>query len=217
MSKLRVNCFAISLDGFAAGPNQSLQNPLGVGGEHLHDWFRPTRTFRKMVADDPASADGTTGIDNDFAERSFHGIGAWIMGRNMFSPTRGAWPDDQWKGWWGEEPPYHTQVFILTHHPRASIQMKGGTTFHFVTDGIHAALQRAREAAGELDVRIGGGSATIRQYLQAGLIDEMHIAVSPVLLGSGESLFAGIDLSKLGYNCTQHVTSPGALHTVITK
>jgi len=213
MSKLRVHCFGLSLDGFGAGPNQSINDPLGVGGEDLHRWFFPTRVFRKMQGED----DGTTGLDNDFAERSFEGIGAWILGRNMFGPIRGEWPDDKWKGWWGDNPPYHTQAFVLTHYPRASIQMDGGTTFHFVTDGIHAALQRAREVAGGLDVRVGGGAATIRQYLQAGLVDQLHIAVSPVVLGSGESLFAGIDLLKLGYKCTEHVTSPAAMHVVLAK
>ena len=163
------------------------------------------------------SGDGTTGIDNDFAERGMEGIGAWILGRNMFGPVRGEWPDDKWKGWWGDNPPYHCQVFVLTHHPRESIEMDGGTTFHFVTDGIHAALKRAREAAGGLDVRVGGGTATIRQYLQAGLIDELHLAVSPVILGSGESLLAGIDLIELGYKVTQSVSSPAALHVVLSK
>ncbi len=213
MSRLRVQCFGLSIDGFGAGPNQDIDNPLGVGGMNLHQWFFPTRVFQKMRG----NADGATGVDNDFAERGMAGIGAWILGRNMFGPVRGAWPDDKWKGWWGDSPPYHTQVFVLTHYPRASIQMEGGTTFHFVTDGIHAALKRAREAAGELDVRVGGGPATVRQYLQAGLIDELHLAVSPVLLGSGESLFAGIDLLKLGYKCTQHVTTPAAMHVVLTK
>jgi dihydrofolate reductase len=213
MSKLRVNCFAVSIDGFGAGPNQDITNPLGVGGEDLHRWFFPTRTFQKMHRD----ADGTTGIDNDFAERGFDRVGAWILGRNMFGPVRGPWPNDEWKGWWGDEPPYHTPVFVLTHYPRAPIEMAGGTTFHFVTDGIQAALKRAREAAGGLDVRVGGGAATIRQYLQAGLVDSMHLAISPVLLGSGESLLAGIDLVKLGYKCTEHVASPAATHVVITK
>ena len=214
MSKLRVHCFAISLDGFGAGPNQDLDNPLGVGGVGLHQWFFPTRTFQKSVL---GRDDGTTGVDNDYAERGLAGLGAWILGRNMFGPIRGAWPDEQWKGWWGENPPYHVPVFVLTHHPRASIQMDGGTTFHFVTDGIHAALQRAKEAAGDLDVRIGGGAATIHQYLQAGLIDELHLVVSPVVLGSGESLLAGIDLLKLGYQCTEHTTSPAAMHIVLKK
>jgi dihydrofolate reductase len=213
MSKLRVNCFGISLDGFSAGPNQDLSNPLGIGGINLMQWFFPTRVFKKMHGD----GDGTTGIDNDFAERGLDRIGAWILGRNMFGPIRGEWPNDKWKGWWGDNPPYHTQVFVLTHYPRASVQMDGGTTFHFVADGIHAALQLAREAAGELDVRLGGGTATIRQYLQAGLVDQLHLAVSPVVLGSGENLFAGIDLLKLGYKCTEHVTSPAALHVVLTK
>jgi dihydrofolate reductase len=213
MSKLRVNCFGVSLDGFGAGPNQSLENPLGVGGVGLHEWFFPTRVFQKMQG----NADGTTGIDNDFAERGMAGIGAWILGRNMFGPIRGAWPDDQWKGWWGEDPPYHCQVFVLTHHPRASIQMDGGTTFHFVTDGIHTALARAREAAGGLDVRVGGGTATIRQYLQAGLIDQLHLAIAPVILGGGESLFAGLDLLQLGYRCTERVMCPAAMHVVLTK
>jgi dihydrofolate reductase len=213
MSKLRVQCFGISLDGFGASPNQDLNNPLGVGGLGLHEWFFPTRAFQKMHG----GGEGTTGTDNDFAERGFDRIGAWILGRNMFGPIRGAWPDDKWKGWWGDNPPYHNQVFILTHHPRASIQMEGGTTFHFVADGIHAALKRAREAAGGLDVRVGGGAATIRQYLQAGLIDQLHIAMSPVILGNGESLFAGIDLPKLGYKVTEHVTTPTAMHVVLTK
>jgi dihydrofolate reductase len=213
MSKLRVNCFAMSLDGFGAGPDQSIEHPLGVGGMNLHDWFIPTRTFQKMQGEDG----GTTGVDNDFAERGMDGIGAWILGRNMFGPIRGDWPDDEWKGWWGEDPPYHTPVFVLTHHPRESLQMEGGTVFHFVTEGIHAALERAKAAAGGLDVRIGGGPATIRQYLQAGLIDQLHVAITPALLGSGESLFAGIDLLKLGYKCTEHVTSPGAMHLVLTK
>jgi dihydrofolate reductase len=213
MSKLRVHCFGVSVDGFGAGPDQSLENPLGTGGEGLHEWFFPTRAFQKMIGKE----DGATGIDNDFADRGFDGIGAWIMGRNMFGPVRGPWPDDQWKGWWGENPPYHTQAFVLTHYPRASIEMEGGTTFHFVTDGIHAALERAREAAGGRDVRVGGGAATIRQYLQAGLVDELHLAVSPVILGSGESLFNGLDLAKLGYRVSDHVTTPAAMHVILTK
>ena len=179
MSRLRVHCFSISLDGFGAGPNQDINNPLGVGGEDLHQWLFPTRVFQKMQGKD----EGTTGVDNDFAERGFERIGAWILGRNMFGPIRGAWPDEKWKGWWGDAPPYHTPVFVLTHHPRAAVQMDGGTTFHFVTDGIHAALQRAKEEANGLDVRLGGGAATIRQYLQAGLVDELHVAVSPIILG----------------------------------
>jgi dihydrofolate reductase len=213
MSKLRVHSFGVSLDGFGAGPNQDINNGLGVGGEDLHQWLFPTRTFRTMQGKE----DGTTGVDDDFAKRGFDRIGAWIMGRNMFGPIRGAWPDDKWKGWWGDNPPYHTQVFVITHHPRASVKMDGGTTFHFVTDGIHAALQRAKQAANGLDVRLGGGTATIRQYLQAGLIDQLHLAITSVILGSGENLLAGIDLLKLGYKCTEHATSPTALHVVLTK
>ncbi len=190
-----------------------MENPLGVGGEDLHQWFFPTRAFQKMQG----KSGGTTGVDNDFAERGFDRIGASILGRNMFGPIRGAWPDDTWKGWWGDDPPYHTPVFVITHHSRPAVQMEGGTTFHFVTDGIHAALQRAKEAAGGLDVRLGGGPATIRQYLQAGLIDQLHLAVSPIILGSGESLLGGIDLLKLGYKCTEHAASPAALHAVLTK
>jgi len=213
MSKLRVHCFSVSIDGFGAGPNQDLENPLGVGGKGLPQWFFPTRVFQKMIG----HADGTTGADNDFAERGLDRIGAWILGRNMFGPIRGEWPDDQWKGWWGEEPPYHTEVFVLTHHPRPSIQMKGNTTFHFVTEGIEVALQRARQAAGGLDVRLGGGTATIRQYLQARLIDHLHLAISPVVLGSGENLLTGINLLQLGYTCTEHVTTPAALHVVFSR
>lgn len=213
MSKLRVHCFSMSIDGFGAGPNQSLENPLGVGGINLHQWFFPTRVFQQMFGE----AAGTAGVDNDFAERGFAGIGAWILGRNMFAPSRGAWTDDQWQGWWGNNPPYHVPVFILTHHARPSLTMAGGTTFHFVTDGIHAALARAREAAGGKDVRVGGGVATVRQYLKAGLIDELHVAISPVVLGSGEALFAGLDLVRLGYKVFEHVTTPAATHVVLTR
>jgi dihydrofolate reductase len=213
MPKLRVHCFAVSLDGYGAGPGQDLDNPLGVGGVALHDWAFATRTFRQMFG----SEGGTTGIDNDFAARGFTNIGAWIMGRNMFGPMRGCWPDDTWKGWWGENPPYHTPVFVLTNHPRASIAMAGGTTFHFVTDGIQAALKRATEAAAGQDIRLGGGVATIRQYLRAGLVDEVHLAISPVLLGSGEHLLAGIDAPKLGYQCTEHVPTTSATHVVLAK
>jgi dihydrofolate reductase len=211
--RLRVHCFSISLDGFGAGPNQSIDAPLGVGGEALHQWFLPTRTFRQMVGEDG----GTTGIEDAFAVRGLHDVGAWILGRNMFGPVRGEWPDDTWKGWWGENPPYHGPVFVLTHHPRPSLAMDGGTTFHFVTDGIHAALNRAREAAAGKDVRLGGGAATIRQYLLEGLIDELHVAIAPVLLGSGESLFAGIDVLKLGYHCAEHVATPAATHVVLRR
>ncbi|MEA2983896.1 MAG: hypothetical protein QOD94_150 [Alphaproteobacteria bacterium] len=213
MPKLRVNSFAISLDGYGAGPDQDLNNPLGAGGTALHEWFYPTRTFQRTFG----SGDGQVGVDDDFAARGMHNIGAWILGRNMFGPVRGPWPDDSWKGWWGENPPYHVPVFVLTHHAREPVAMEGGTTFHFVTEGIHAALDRARAAANDRDVRIGGGVATIRQYLTAGLIDEMHIAVSPVLLGAGEHLFSAIDLPKLGYRCMEHVPSPKATHLVLSK
>jgi dihydrofolate reductase len=213
MSRLRVHNFTISLDGYGAGPDQSVENPLGVGGEALHDWFVPTRAFRKIHGSDG----GTTGVDDDFAARSFANVGAWIMGRNMFGPIRGPWPDDAWKGWWGDNPPFHAPVFVLTHHPRASIAMVGGTTFHFVTDGIDAALKRATEAAAGKDVGLGGGAATIRQYLRAGLVDAMHFAIAPVLLGAGEHLLGGIDLPKLGYACREHVPSAKATHVVLAK
>lgn len=213
-SKIRVSCFSVSLDGYGAGPRQDVENPLGVGGMALHEWFFPTRTFQRMHG---AGTDGTTGIDDEFAARSMAGLGAWILGRNMFGPIRGEWTDDQWKGWWGENPPYHVPVFVLTHHARAPIVMEGGTTFHFVTGGIHEALRRASEAAQGKDVRVGGGVATVRQHLQAGLIDEMHLAFAPVLLGQGENLFAGLDLPKLGYRCTEHVPSSHATHVVFTK
>jgi len=213
MSKLRVQCFSLSIDGFGAGPNQDLANPLGVGGMAVHGWVLPTRTFQQMHGD----GGGESGIDDDFARRGFEGIGAWILGRNMFGPVRGAWPDDSWKGWWGDNPPYHTPVFVLTRHARPSIVMAGGTTFHFVTEGIDVALQRAREAAGAQDVRLGGGVATIRQYLNAGLVDEMHLAISPVILGSGESLLAGIDLLRLGFRCAEHISTPKATHLVLKK
>lgn len=213
MSKLRVHNFGISLDGYGAGPGQNLDNPLGIGGLSLHDWIVPTRTFKAMTGE----GGGETGVDDDFMARGFANIGAWILGRNMFGPVRGSWPDDTWKGWWGDNPPYHTPVFVLTHHARESITMDGGTSFHFVTDGIHAALKRARRAANGQDVRLGGGVAAIRQYLQAGLIDEMHIAISPILLGTGENLFANIDTLSLGYQCTKRVTTANAMHFVLTR
>ena len=213
MPRVRVNAYSISLDGFGAGPDQGLDHPLGRGGEDLHNWFYPTRTFQRMYGNAP----GTTGIDEDFAARSMAGLGAWIMGRNMFGPVRGPWPDDSWKGWWGDEPPYHVPVFVLTHHARPPLEMKGGTVFHFVTGGIDEALFRAKEAAGDRDIRIGGGAATIRQYLEARLTDEMHVAVSPVVLGSGEPLFAGLDLAALGYQVTEHVPTEKATHMVLSR
>ena len=213
MTKLRVQSLSVSLDGYGAGPDQDLANPLGVGGMALHQWFFATRTFQKMHGGEG----GTTGIDDDFAARGFSNIGAWIVGRNMFGPVRGPWPDDTWKGWWGDNPPYHTPVFVLTHHPRPSITMDGGTVFHFVADSIHAGLARATEAANGKDIRLGGGVATIRQYLKAALIDELHLAMTPVLLGSGEQLLAGIDAPKLGYQCTEHIPTANASHVVLTK
>src|SRR5436190_8233083 len=213
MSKLRVHNFAISLDGYAAGPNQDSDNPLGVGGEALHDWIVPTRTFQQMQGNEG----GESGVDDDFTARGFANIGAWILGRNMFGPVRGPWPDHTWTGWWGENPPYHVRVFVLTHHAREPITMKGGTVFHFVTGGIEEALGLAREAEGELDIQVGGGASTVRQYLKARLIDEMHVAIAPILLGSGEALFAGMDLPALGYACTEHVATPAATHVVLTR
>jgi dihydrofolate reductase len=210
---VRVNCFSVSLDGFGAGPDQSLENPLGKGGPQMAAWFFPTDTFQKQFG----SGSGTRGIDNDFAIRGMDNLGAWILGRNMFGPIRGPWEDESWKGWWGDNPPYHVPVFVLTHHARKPLVMEGGTTFHFITGGIHEALKLAKDAAGRKDVRIGGGAATIRQYLQADLIDEMHLAVSPVLLGSGENLLHGIDLTKLGFRCTEHVATEKATHAVLSK
>jgi dihydrofolate reductase len=215
MSKVRVNGFSISIDGYGAGRDQDLANPLGVGGEALHPWIVGTKTFKRMY---PSGDEvGREGIDDDFAARSMQNLGAWIMGRNMFGPSRGSWPNDDWKGWWGKNPPYHVPVFVLTHHARAPITMEGGTVFHFVTDGIHAALARAKEAAQDKDIRIGGGAATVRQYLAAGLIDELHLAISPALLGRGENLLAGIDMVSLGYECTERAATEYAMHVVLTK
>jgi dihydrofolate reductase len=213
VSKVRVQSFAMSIDGYGAGPGQDLQHPLGVNGPELMEWFFHTRVWRTMHG----QAEGETGIDNQMAELGFGGIGAWILGRNMFGPIRGPWPDDSWKGWWGEEPPYHTPVFVLTHHARPPVTMAGGTEFRFVTGGIEAALAQAQEAAGALDVRVGGGVSTIRQYLEAGLIDELHLAVRPVLLGAGEPLLNGLDLRSLGYGCVRHVPGERALHVFLRK
>jgi len=212
MTRVRVESFTISLDGYGAGPNQSIDNPLGLGGEDLHQWLIPTRTFQRALF---GKEGGTTGIDDDFAARGFQNVGAWILGRNMFGPVRGPWPDMNWKGWWGDNPPYHVPVFILTHHARPSIEMEGGTTFHFVTGGIREALDRAREAAGGRDVRIGGGPNTIQQYLREGLIDELHVAISPVLLGGGERLFEDVDLRALGYACVEFAAPDKATHVVL--
>jgi dihydrofolate reductase len=213
MTQVRVESFTISIDGYGAGPNQDVTNPLGVGGQELHQWFVPTRTFQRVLG----SGDGTTGVDEDFAARGFRNVGAWILGRNMFGPVRGPWPDSSWKGWWGDNPPYHMPVFVLTHHARAPLEMQGNTTFHFVTGGIHEALDLARKAAKGMDVRIGGGVSTVQQYLRERLIDELHIAISPVLLGSGEHLFAGVDLRTLGYECAQFAASEKATHVVLRR
>lgn len=214
MTRVRVQGFTVSLDGYGAGPNQDIDNPLGVGGRELHQWLVSTRTFQRTLF---GKEGGATGVDDDFAVQSFQNVGAWILGRNMFAPSRGDWQDPSWKGWWGDNPPYHAPVFILTHYARPPIEMEGGTTFHFVTGGIHEALDRAREAAAGMDVRIVGGADTIRQYLRAGLIDEMHIAIAPVLLGRGEPLFQAIDLRALGYECVKFVASEKATHIVLRR
>ena len=213
MSKVVVQSIGVSLDGFAAGPDQSLEHPLGTTGPELMEWFFPTKTFQAMHGGEG----GETGIDDGFAAENMSGKGAWILGRNMFGPIRGPWPDDEWKGWWGDEPPYSVPTFILTHHPREPVVMKGGTIFYFVTDGIHSALEQAREAAGDKDIRIGGGPSTIRQYLQAGLVDEMHLALRPVLLGQGEPLFAGLDLRQLGYQVDRMVPGERAVHMFVKR
>jgi len=214
MAKVRVQAFGVSLDGYSAGPDQSLQNPLGVRGPEIMQWFFPTRVFQKVVL---GQAGGETGVDHAMAEDGFRNVGAWILGRNMFGPVRGPWPDESWKGWWGDEPSYHSPVFVLTHHPRRPLEMKGGTTFHFVTDGIHSALEQARDAAGGKDVRIGGGVATVRQYLKVRLIDELHLAQTPVLMGAGEHLWHGLDLNALGYECHKTVAGERATHIFLRK
>ena len=213
MSRLLVRCFGVSLDGFGAGPNQDLEHPLGVRGDSIFQWFFHTRTFQTMHG----GGGGAVDTDDSFAQRGFENIGAWIIGRNMFGPIRGGWGDESWQGWWGDTPPYHVPVFVLTHHARKELPMAGGTTFHFVTGGIGEALSRAKEAAGDKDVRVGGGASTIRQYMEAKLIDELHLAVSPTLMGKGENLFAGLDLPALGYACTQHTASDYAMHVTIAR
>jgi len=213
MTRIRVEGFTVSLDGYGAGPDQDLEHPLGVGGTDLHPWLLHTHTFQQALF----GKDGTRGVDDDFASRGFRNVGAWILGRNMFGPVRGPWPDDRWKGWWGDSPPYHVPVFVLTHHPRPDLAMDGGTTFHFVTGGHREALDRAREAAAGKDVRIGGGPNTIRQYLREGAIDELHLAIAPVLLGRGEPLFEGIDLRALGYECVEFVGTEKATHVVLRR
>jgi dihydrofolate reductase len=213
MAKVKVSGFSLSIDGFGAGPEQSLAEPLGKGGEKLHKWLVDTKTFHAMFGREG----GSTGEDERFAHASMDGFGAFILGRNMFGPVRGPWPDHSWKGWWGDNPPYHTPVFVLTHHPRRSIEMEGGTTFHFVTDGIEAALNKAKAAAGKLDVKIGGGVSTVRQYLKIGAVDEMHLAISPILLGGGGAMFAGLDLPALGFSITEHLATEEAMHVVLKK
>jgi dihydrofolate reductase len=212
MTRVRVASFSLSIDGYGAGPRQSEDNPLGVGGGELHEWVYPTRTFQAM-----SGKDGAAGLDDDYARRGMENNGAWILGRNMFGPVRGDWPDERWRGWWGNNPPYHVPVFVLTHYPRRPLEMDGGTTFHFVTGGIEEALKRARDAAGPKDIRIGGGVSTIRQYLQARLVDEMHLAIAPAILGSGENLLQGLDLIALGYQVSTHATTELAMHVVITR
>jgi dihydrofolate reductase len=213
MTKVRVDSFTISLDGYGAGTSQSIEQPLGAGGEQLHDWLVETRTFRSTYGEEG----GEVGINDDFASRGFANVGAWIMGRNMFGPVRGPWPDESWKGWWGDNPPYHVPVFVLTHYTHDPIEMDGGTTFYFVTDGIQSALEQASEAAGGRHVRIGGGVSAIRQYLAGGLIDEMHLAIAPILLGKGEHLLTGIDLPSLGYQRIQHLATENVTHVVVAK
>ncbi|HWE47395.1 MAG TPA: dihydrofolate reductase family protein [Caulobacteraceae bacterium] len=213
MSKLVVRAYSISLDGYGAGPDQSLEHPLGVGGHAVHDWLFDTRTFRQMIGQDG----GRTDVDDRYAATGFDNIGANIMGRNMFGPVRGPWPNDDWKGWWGENPPYHSPTFVLTHYPRAPIEMEGGTTFHFVPDGIESALQQAKAAAGDKDIRLNGGASTVQQYLRARLVDELHLVVSPVFLGSGENLYTGIDLKALGYVCTKHESTEKATHLTVVR
>jgi dihydrofolate reductase len=213
MSKVFVRGISISVDGFIAGPNQSLEQPMGVGGMALHDWAFATKTFRAMHGADG----GSTGIDERFAARGFEQMGAWILGRNMFGPIRGSWGDESWKGWWGTNPPYHVPTFVLTHHARAPLVMEGGTTFHFVTGGIHEALARAKEAAAGKNIRIGGGASTVRQYLEAGLVDEVHLACAPVVLGKGENIFHGLDWAALGFRVTERVPGEIATHVVLTK
>lgn len=214
MSKLRVESFSISLDGYGAGADQDMNNPLGVGGTALHAWAIPTLTFQQKLF---GKDSGETGLDDQYAARGFQNIGAWILGRNMFGPVRGPWPDESWRGWWGENPVYQVPVFVLTHYPRAPLVMDGGTTFYFVTEGPAVALERARQAAGGKDVRLGGGVNVIQQYLRQHLIDEMHIAISPVLLGTGERLFEGVDLPTLGYACVKHEATARATHILLSR
>ncbi len=213
MPKVQVSAFSVSLDGFGAGPEQTLEDPLGKRGKELHQWFFDTKTFRAMIG----QSGGLSGIDEDYAARSMEGFGAFILGRNMFGPIRGEWPDGNWKGWWGPNPPYHTPVYVLTHHPRPPIEMEGGTTFHFVSDGAESALRQAKAAAGNRNVKIGGGVSTVRQYLQLGAIDEMHLVIAPIMLGDGEALFQGLNLPALGFTITERVPGSHGMHIVMKK
>ena len=208
MTRLRVNSFSISLDGYGAGPSQDIDNPLGVGGTALHRWAFATRTIRQMFG----SEGGETGVDDDFAARGFANVGAWILGRNMFGPIRGPWPDDAWKGWWGDNPPYHNDVFVVTHHPREPVEMQGGTTYHFVTEGIEQALQRAKESADGQDVMLWGGAQIINQYLAAGLLDELELHIVPVLLGGGARLFDNLGGAEIKLEQVRAVEAPGVTH-----
>ena len=213
MGKVHVSAYSIALEGFSAGPDQSLENPLGVNGPEMMEWMFPTKMFAEMQGKDG----GETGVDNDFAMKSMTGNGAWILGRNMFGPIRGPWPDSEWKGWWGDEPVYHVPTFVLTHYPREPIEMKGGTTFHFITDGIHSALEQARAAAGDKNIRIGGGATTVRQYLKERMIDELHLAMRPIFLGRGETIFEGLNLRELGYKVEETVPGERATHLIVRK
>ncbi len=217
MSKVRVAGFSLSIDGFGAGPDQGLQDPIGRRGTEVFGWYFPTRAFRAMHSAPGEDAGGETGVDNDYALRAMSGFGAFILGRNMFGPVRGPWPDESWKGWWGTNPPYHAPTFVLTHHPRKPLVMEGGTTFYFVTDGVESALRQARAAAGEKDVKIGGGVSIVRQYLAIDAVDEMHLVISPVVLGRGEHLLTGIDLDKLGFKVVEHTPTARATHVVLCK
>jgi dihydrofolate reductase len=213
MSKVRVAGFGMSLDGFGAGIEQSLEDPLGKRGPEIFQWFFHTKTFRSMAGKDG----GSTDEDDVFAQAAMENFGAFILGRNMFGPIRGPWQDNAWKGWWGPNPPYHAPTFVLTHYEREPLVMEGGTTFHFVTGGIGEALRLAREAAGEKDIKVGGGVSTVRQYLQAGLIDSLHLALAPVALGRGEALLTGIDLPALGFSVTEHKATQHATHVVLSR
>lgn len=207
MSKVRSR-MSISLDGYVAGPNQTADNPLGVGGERLHEWFFPTKAFREMHG----QTGGETGIDDDLGRAAFSNVGAAIIGRNMFGPVRGDWGDGAWRGWWGENPPFHYPVFVLTHHPREPLVMQGGTTFYFVTDGIESALAQARKVAGGKDIFAGGGAQTIRQYLAAGLVDQLELQLIPILLGGGDRLFDGLGTDAVKLEPISTIQGKGVTH-----